>query len=130
MSETTQRLCGRSAAEGSAHTGCVRIPSDPRTDPLSQFNERQICCQEPRRSGSISRRPISRRHLLNITEALLALETDDAYEVFGGDDVKLRSCLTLFAKIAGAESVFSRAPDKVFGGKPDFRTMEILKDES
>jgi uncharacterized protein (DUF1810 family) len=42
------------------------------------------------------------------------------------DDVKLRSSLTLFAKVAESGSVFERLLAKYFGGEPDDRTVAML----
>ncbi len=66
----------------------------------------------------------------NLTEiclALLELNTDDPTSVFGKpDDIKLRSCMTLFAVISDDKSVFDRVLDKFFEGKKDKRTLKIL----
>lgn len=66
-------------------------------------------------------------NLHEISAALLALETNDPGEVFDWpDDLKLRSCMTLFALAAGGDSVFQRVLDKYFGGAQDQKTLEIL----
>ena len=58
---------------------------------------------------------------------LLRLPTCDARAIFGyPDDLKLQSCLTLFAEVAGQGSLFSQALDKFFGGKPDEATITLL----
>ncbi|WP_298233007.1 DUF1810 domain-containing protein [uncultured Azohydromonas sp.] len=50
-----------------------------------------------------------------------------AHEVFHSpDDLKFRSCMTLFAQVAPEEPLFSRALDRFFGG-PDVRTLELLR---
>lgn len=69
-----------------------------------------------------------RTHLLELCEALLSLETNDAEYVMGyPDDLKLRSCMTLF-QVADSECItFQEVLDKFFGGKPDSRTLEILQ---
>jgi hypothetical protein len=47
--------------------------------------------------------------------------------VFGSpDDLKLRSCATLFALVSPAGSVFHRLLDKYYGGEADQRTLELL----
>jgi uncharacterized protein (DUF1810 family) len=43
------------------------------------------------------------------------------------DDVKLRSSLTLFARVAGPGSVFDRLLARYFGGEPDDRTVAMLR---
>lgn len=67
-------------------------------------------------------------NLLEICNALLALETNRPTEVFGKpDDMKLRSCMTLFALVSEDNSVFHKVLEKYFDGKPDHRTLSILK---
>lgn len=67
-------------------------------------------------------------NLLEICNALLALETNRPSEVFGNpDDLKLRSCMTLFAFISEDNSVFHKVLEKYYDGKPDYRTLSILK---
>lgn len=67
-------------------------------------------------------------NLLEICNALLALETNRPSEVFGNpDDLKLRSCMTLFAFVSEDNSVFHKVLEKYYDGKPDYRTLSILK---
>lgn len=71
--------------------------------------------------------PVLGPRLVEITEAALAVEGRSAHEIFGSpDDMKLRSCATLFARAASEGSVFSRLLDRFFDGKPDVRTLELL----
>lgn len=66
-------------------------------------------------------------NLMEITSALLGLKTDDAHAVFGSpDDLKLRSCMTLFAAADPDCEVFFRVLDKYYDGEPCRRTLEIL----
>jgi uncharacterized protein (DUF1810 family) len=65
--------------------------------------------------------------LLECTAAVLAVEGRSAYEIFGSpDDLKLKSCMTLFEAIAGQDSLFSRVLDKYYQGNRDRRSQEIL----
>ena len=54
-----------------------------------------------------------------------------AVEILGfPDDLKFRSCLTLFSEAASDDSdrmMFKRALDQFYGGKADSRTMELLR---
>ena len=69
-----------------------------------------------------------RTHLLELCEALLSLKTNDAECVMGyPDDMKLRSCMTLFSVADPECKTFQAVLDKFFGGKPDERTIRILK---
>ena len=53
-----------------------------------------------------------------------------AVDILGSpDDLKFRSCLTLFAEAASDDSdraLFKQALDQFYGGKADSRTMELL----
>jgi len=57
-----------------------------------------------------------------------------ALELLGSpDDLKFRSCLTLFAEAASDDSdraLFKQALDQFYGGEPDHRTMELLRSTS
>ena len=69
-----------------------------------------------------------RDHLLEISKALLALDSSDPGRVMGyPDDLKLRSSMTLFAEAAPEEPVFQEVLDKYFDGEKDQRTLDILK---
>ncbi|MCW3087450.1 MAG: hypothetical protein JWQ78_836, partial [Sediminibacterium sp.] len=71
--------------------------------------------------------PVLGQRLHEITGELLQLPTNDATAVFGKpDDMKLRSSMTLFASIAGADPLFQSVLDKFFNGQKDSRTMTIL----
>ena len=67
-------------------------------------------------------------NLVEICNALLALDSDNATEIFGKlDDMKLKSSMTLFACASETEhSIFTDVLNKFFDGKPDRRTMQIL----
>jgi len=65
--------------------------------------------------------------LIAVCEAALAVEGRSATEMFGKpDDMKLRSCATLFAHVSNADSVFHKILDKYFDGKSDRRTVQLL----
>jgi uncharacterized protein (DUF1810 family) len=60
-------------------------------------------------------------------ETVLALPDRSAHAIFGSpDDLKLRSCATLFAHVAPAGSVFERLLDRYFQGERDARTLRLL----
>lgn len=72
--------------------------------------------------------PLLGPRLVECVEAALAVEGRTAYEIFGPpDDVKLRSCATLFACVSPAESPFERLLDKYFQGKRDEKTLQLLE---
>jgi uncharacterized protein (DUF1810 family) len=71
--------------------------------------------------------PVLGRRLLEITQAVVDLEGRSAFEVFGSpDDLKLRSCATLFASVSPAGSVFEQLLDRYFGGEGDEKTRRLL----
>ena len=70
-----------------------------------------------------------REHLIEISGALLQLESCDAGEVMVfPDDLKLRSSMTLFHEVAPEIEVFQKVLDKFFNGEADQRTIELLKE--
>ena len=71
--------------------------------------------------------PVLGPRLVTCTEAVLGVEGRSAFEIFGSpDDMKLRSCATLFARVSPAGSVFERLLDKFFRGEPDAKTLRLL----
>jgi uncharacterized protein (DUF1810 family) len=65
--------------------------------------------------------------LRECTEAVLAVEGRTAHEILGSpDDVKLKSCMTLFELADGPGSVFSSILEKYFEGQRDERSLTIL----
>lgn len=68
-------------------------------------------------------------NLRSICNALLKVQSNNATEVFGRpDDMKLRSCMTLFSVASNGEAVFNDVLAKFFSGKQDYRTIKILQD--
>lgn len=66
-------------------------------------------------------------HLIEISNALLDLPSDDARSIMGRpDDMKLKSSMTLFHLANPDEPVFSQVLEKFFKGKPDYRTIKML----
>ena len=73
------------------------------------------------------RHPILGARLSECVEALCAIEGRSAAAIFGfPDDVKLRSCATLFASVSPPGSVFERLLTKYFAGEPDVRTLRLI----
>ncbi len=71
--------------------------------------------------------PVLGPRLVACAEAALGVEGRSAHEVFGTpDDLKLRSCATLFASVSPSGSVFHRLLDRYFGGQPDGETLRRL----
>lgn len=71
--------------------------------------------------------PVLGKHLIEICDALLSLDSNDATDVMGQpDDKKLRSSMTLFDAAAEGSDIFQRVLDQYYGGEKDRRTLRIL----
>jgi uncharacterized protein (DUF1810 family) len=71
--------------------------------------------------------PILGPRLVECAEAVMRVEGRSAFEVFGSpDDMKLRSCATLFACVMPPGSVFDRLLGKYFGDRRDGKTLRLL----
>ena len=70
--------------------------------------------------------PVLGNRLREISSELLKLESCDPGYVMGyPDDLKLKSCMTLFLEISG-ESMFQKVLDKFFDGEKDEATLKLL----
>lgn len=68
------------------------------------------------------------KRLLEISKKLLEIDGKTTHYIFGSpDDLKLKSCMTLFSLISDKNSIFDQVLNKYFGGKKDDKTLEILK---
>lgn len=64
--------------------------------------------------------------LIEISEALLALEYEDPKNILGyPDNLKCCSCMTLF-ELVSDNPVFGNVLEKFYTGKRDIRTLEII----
>lgn len=71
--------------------------------------------------------PVLGARLLECTELVVAVDGKTAHDIFGApDDLKFRSCLTLFAEAAPDAIVFNVALEKYFAGAKDPRTLALL----
>lgn len=67
-------------------------------------------------------------NLIEISQALLEIDSNDALEVMGWpDNLKLKSSMTLFALVKPECEVFQKVLDKFFSGERDQKTIEILQ---
>jgi uncharacterized protein (DUF1810 family) len=68
--------------------------------------------------------------LVETSELTLSHKDMTAREIFGvPDDLKLRSCATLFASVPDAPPVFQRVLDRFFAGAADERTLALLHED-
>ena len=71
--------------------------------------------------------PVLGQRLREITRAALELPETDPMKIFGWpDNMKFRSCMTLFAQVS-KDDLFAQALDKFFGGQEDAMTLELMK---
>lgn len=74
------------------------------------------------------RHPVLGSRLLECAEAVVAVEGRSIAEIFGSpDDLKLRSCATLFAFVSSSDSVFDRMLEKYYHGVRDEKTLHLLE---
>lgn len=60
-------------------------------------------------------------------EIILGFEARSMLELFGSpDDLKLKSCATLFAIVSPSGSIFERLIERCYAGERDERTVEML----
>ena len=73
--------------------------------------------------------PVLGARLKECAELVLAAPSGlTAHGILGApDDLKLRSCMTLFAAVAPEEAVFGKVLERFYGGEPDEATQELLK---
>lgn len=71
--------------------------------------------------------PVLGPRLLKCAEAVIGVEGRSATEIFGSpDDMKLKSCATLFASVLPPGSVFDRVLAKYYAGARDEKTLQLL----
>jgi len=74
------------------------------------------------------RHPILGPRLAECAGLVLAVQGRTALQIMGTpDDLKLRSCMTLFAEVAPETPVFRQVIDKYCGGVPDDKTLALLQ---
>jgi uncharacterized protein (DUF1810 family) len=71
--------------------------------------------------------PVLGRRLVECCDAALSVEGRSAHEIFGSpDDLKLKSCATLFASVSPPDSVFARLLDTYYKGQRDAKTLQLI----
>lgn len=71
--------------------------------------------------------PVLGLRLKQISMELLQLSNTNAQSIFGSpDDLKLRSCMTLFNQVDGADPIFQQVLDRFFNGEKDKKTLTLL----
>ena len=71
--------------------------------------------------------PVLGQRLREITRTVLEQDEAEPMKLFGcPDNMKFRSCMTLFALVS-EDDLFARALKKFFDGQENFLTLELLK---
>jgi len=71
--------------------------------------------------------PILGPRLVECAEAVVRIDGRSANEIFGSpDDLKLRSCATLFDSVSPPGSVFDRLLQKFYRGERDGETQRLV----
>jgi uncharacterized protein (DUF1810 family) len=72
--------------------------------------------------------PVLGKRLIEISEAMLAVKGKTANQILGSpDDLKLKSCMTLFTLVEDKNSVFQAVLDQFFNGNLDQKTVDIAR---
>lgn len=72
--------------------------------------------------------PVLGPRLKECAEAAAAIDGDISGALGYPDDLKLKSCATLFAALSPAGSVFERILDKHYQGSRDDKTLQLLQE--
>jgi uncharacterized protein (DUF1810 family) len=71
--------------------------------------------------------PLLGSRLLEISTALLELASGNANAILGSpDDMKLKSCMTLFNGLPDTSPIFKLVLEKFYDGKEDGATLQII----
>jgi uncharacterized protein (DUF1810 family) len=71
--------------------------------------------------------PVLRERLIEISKALLEIESSDPSYVFGyPDDAKVKSCMTIFSLANNGDPIFQQVLDKFYHGKADRLTLALV----
>ena len=93
----------------------------------SSFMAQKYAIGSREEAGAYLAHPALGPRLLACVAAVQAVQGRTAHEIFGSpDDMKFRSCLTLFAHTAGGNAVSTAALAKYYGGVFDPASMQIL----
>jgi uncharacterized protein (DUF1810 family) len=89
---------------------------------------RQYAIKSLAEAEAYLRHPVLGPRLEECCQAAVEVDGQSAYAIFGSpDDLKLRSCVTLFGRVAPAGSIFERVLDKYFENAPDQKTLDLIE---
>ncbi|HEX4533203.1 MAG TPA: DUF1810 domain-containing protein [Rhizomicrobium sp.] len=93
----------------------------------SSFMAQRFAISGPEEARAYLAHPLLGGRLRECTGLVLEVEERTIHEIFGSpDDVKFRSCMTLFGEIE-SDARFKSSLEKFFGGAPDEMTLQLLR---
>ena len=93
----------------------------------SSFISREFALQNIQEAREYLQNETLRNRLIEISEALLGNHKDIREIMWTPDDLKVRSCMTLFREADPTIPVFQEVLDAFFDGKPDYKTLQLLE---
>jgi len=101
----------------------------PQLDGLGfSWTSKQYSIKSIEEARAYLRHPILGSRLLECSVAVIDVVGRSVAEIFGSpDDLKLRSCATLFAPLSPSGSVFHRILEKYYHGVQDDKTLHLLE---
>lgn len=101
----------------------------PQLDGLgSSFSASQYAIKFLEEASAYIEHPILGHRIIECTKTVLAIQNTSLSEIFGSpDDLKFRSCMTLFEHVAQDPSPFARALDQLCDGRRDIRSLELME---
>lgn len=100
----------------------------PQYDGLaSSARSRRYAIKSRAEAEAYVQHPVLGARLVECARALLAVKGRSAREILGDpDDLKVRSCATLFSLVMPPGNVMAQLLDKYFNGEPDVRTLQLV----
>jgi uncharacterized protein (DUF1810 family) len=93
----------------------------------SSETAKQYAIKDLNEATAYLKHPILGKHLIEISEEVFNLNGKTATQIFGTpDDMKLRSCMTLFANVKNTNPIFQKIIIKYFNGIPDDLTLQLV----
>lgn len=93
----------------------------------SSATAKRYAISGPEEAKAYLEHPVLGDRLKECARLLLEIDSKSAFDIFGSpDDLKLRSCMTLFARVAIQEDVFRKVLEKYYHGEPDSKTLALL----
>lgn len=83
--------------------------------------------KDQQEAAAFLQHPLLGSRLIQISNELLGHTGNNADKIIGSpDDLKLKSCMTLFSSLQNTNPVFQLVLDKFFNGLKDLTTLQII----